>query len=42
MEPLLPKIGNLFGGTVETLGEDIAYPEPGQGFTTVIQKNASF
>src|SRR5580704_405626 len=42
MEPLLPKIGNLFRGTVETLGENIAYPEPGQRFATVIQEDASF
>ena len=42
MEPFLAKIGDIFGSTVETPGEDVADPEPGQWFATVIQENESF
>ena len=38
MEPLLAEIRSILGSTVETPGEDVADPEPGQWFATVIQK----
>jgi hypothetical protein len=35
------RIRNISGSTVQTPGEDVADPEPGQGSATVIQKHTS-
>ena len=42
MKPLLAEIGSTLAGTVKTPGEDVADTEPGQGFVTVIHKQAYF
>ena len=42
VKTLLTQIGNIFGSAVETLGQNVADPEPGQRSAMVIQKNMSF
>ena len=42
VKPLLAQIGNIFRSVVETPGEDVADPEPGQRSAMVIQKHVSF
>jgi len=42
MKPLLAEMGNGLGSTIKAPGENVADPEPRQGFVAVIHKHASF
>ena len=42
VKPLLAEVRKILASTVETPGEDVADPKPGQRLVAVIQKYPSF